>query len=796
MPVQSPAAVSHEMPRTQVRLAVGGMTCAACAARVQRQLNKLVGVSAQVSYATEIALVQAPVDLPVAALIAQVDKAGYRAAVMTADSEDVFSGNEARVRDLWRRLVVALVLGVPLADLSITLVLVPSLRFAGWQWLLVAMTAPVVAWCALPFHRKALSAARHGSSSMDTLVSLGVIAAVGWSMFTIFTHPGGDVRTAGMWGLIFQPAGSVYLDVAAAVTIFVLAGRLLEAKAKRAAGDALRGLAELGAKDVTVVGADGSEIRVPADQLAPGDRFVVRPGETIATDGVVIFGSTAVDTSAMTGEAMPVEVAVGDSVVGGTVTVSGRLVVEASRVGSDTQLAQLVALVERAQGDKAAVQRLADRICGMFVPAVIALAALTCAVRLAAGRPAESTVSATLAVLIIACPCALGLATPTALLAAAGRGAQLGIFVKGHQALESARAIDTVVLDKTGTLTTGRMAVVETWWADSAVAATAVARAGAVEDASEHPVARAIARFARAAGSLPPVEQFTSVAGMGACGLIDGREVLVGSERLLCRHGVDIPADMAAIRRAWQAQGRTTVWVAVDGTAAGGFAVADAIKPSAAAAVVTLRAMGLRTILLTGDHRATAATVAQQVGVDEVIADVLPADKAAVIAQLRRAGRAVAMVGDGVNDAPALAAADLGMAVVTGTDVALDAADVILVRDDLDVVPTAVRLARATLSTIRGNLVWAFGYNLAALPVAACGLLNPLIAGAAMAASSLLVVSNSLRLRGFAAGGMGHRSASRPGVSMRQQGRPQVRCGGIVGEVDVVPSPQQDGQHR
>ncbi|MHA6798397.1 heavy metal translocating P-type ATPase [Bounagaea algeriensis] len=742
-----------------VELAVGGMTCAACAARVERKLNKLDGVSASVNYATENAAVQAPAEVDVEQLVAQVEKAGYTARPVRRDhpDEEDAQPDADRVRYLWRRLVVALLLGVPLADFSITLALVPSLRFPGWQWGLVLLTLPVVTWCAWPFHHKAFTAARHGTSSMDTLVSVGIIAASCWSFYAAFAY--GDVERAadGVLGLVLEPGGALYIEVAVAVTIFVLAGRMFEAKAKRTAGGALRALAELGASEVVVVAGDGSESTVPVSQLRVGDRFVVRPGETVATDGVVESGAATVDSSSMTGESVPAEVAAGDAVIGGTVALGGRLVVRADRVGSDTQLAQLVDLVERAQTDKAGVQRLADRISGVFVPAVFALAALTFGGWMLAGGGVETAFGAALAVLIIACPCALGLATPTALLVASGRGAQLGVFIKGHQALESARAVDTVVLDKTGTVTTGRMSVVDV--RATGDAEELLRHAGAVEHASEHVVARAIAEHAAdAVGRLPEVADFAGLAGLGARGAVEGHEVLVGSRRLLSEEGVELPAELDEVRQQWEGAGRTTVCVARDGAAVGLFALADGVRASAGPAVAELRALGPRTVLLTGDNEATARSVAGAIGVDEVIAEVLPADKAAVVERLQGQGRTVAMVGDGVNDAPALARSDLGLAVVTGTDVAIGAADLVLVRTDLHVVPTAVRLARATLGTIRGNLAWAFGYNVAALPVAAFGLLNPLVAAAAMALSSLLVVSNSMRLRSFTDAG-GRRAA-------------------------------------
>jgi cation-transporting P-type ATPase A/B/Cu+-exporting ATPase len=734
---------------TELELSIGGMTCAACATRVQRKLNKLDGVTATVNFATEKASVRAVRPVEPAELITTVRNAGYTAELVEPD-RPAPDDDDRHVKYLWRRLIVALLLAAPLGDLSITLALVPSLRFTGWQWVLLAMTIPVVCWAAWPFHRAALVNLRHRSASMDTLVSMGITAATCWSVYTIFFNSQAGAGGTGVWGLIFRPGGSVYLEVASVVTTFLLAGRLFEAKAKRRAGGALRALALIGAKDVAVLRADGQEHRIPVADLRVGDRFVVRPGETIATDGEVVSGTSAVDTSTMTGESVPDEVTEGDPVLGGTVAIAGRLVVRATRVGRDTQLAQLVALVERAQTEKAGVQRLADRVSAVFVPVVISLAALTLVAWLLLDGSLARAISAALAVLIIACPCALGLATPTALLVASGRGAQLGIFIKGHQALESARAIDTVVLDKTGTVTAGRMSVVDIATTGVVTRAELLRVAGAVEDASEHAVATAIVTLARRElAEVPAVTDFTGLAGLGARGLVDGRRVLVGSARLMATEQVSVPADVTARQLAWERQGRTTVLVAVDDTLTGVIALADTVKPSAAAAIGELTALGLRTVLLTGDNAATAHAVAAEVGIAEVIAEVLPDGKADVIARLRAEGRSVAMVGDGVNDAPALAVADLGMAVVTGTDVALGAADLILVRDDLRVVPSAVQLARGTLRTIHGNLLWAFGYNVAAVPLAAFGLLNPLIAGGAMVLSSLFVVSNSLRLRRF-----------------------------------------------
>ena len=752
MSVVSSVGAAPATSRT-VELVVGGMTCAACAARVERKLNKLDGVAATVNLATEKATVDYPATVEVDRLIAEVEKAGYQAKRHEPEASDDARAEVATVKSLWHRLIVALLLTAPVGDLSITQALVPALRFPGWQWVLLVLTLPVATWCAWPFHRVALRNARHLSTSMDTLVSVGITASVLWSVYTIF-FVGGGTQADGVWGLIFRPGGAIYLDVAAGVTTFLLAGRLFEAKARRRAGGALRALAALGARDVAILDADGTERRMAIGHLKVGQDFVVRPGETIATDGVVRSGHCAVDTSTMTGESMPVEVGEGDPVTGGTIALHGRLVVTANRVGADTQLAHLVRLVEQAQTDKAGIQRLADRICGVFVPVVFGLAALTLLGWLVFDGSAQHAIGAALAVLIIACPCALGLATPTALLVASGRGAQLGIFIKGHQALESARAIDTVVLDKTGTIMHGRMAVADLRVTADAEAADVLRMAGALEEPSEHVVAAAItARAKQELGTLPEVSDFTSLAGLGVRGVLDGRDVLVGSARLLAEHGVTIPAELAAARTEWEASGHTTVLLAADGVALGAFALADTVKPSAKGAIAELRAMGLRTVLLTGDNTATARSVAAEVGIDEVIAEVMPDDKEAVIQRLQGEGHSVAMVGDGVNDAPALARADLGLAVVSGTDVALGAADLILVRDDLDVVPGALKLARSTLRTIHGNLAWAFGYNVAALPLAAFGLLNPLIAGGAMALSSLFVVSNSLRLRRFTLSG-------------------------------------------
>jgi Cu+-exporting ATPase len=730
-----------------VELCIEGMTCAACAARVERTLNKLPGVQASVNFATERATVTAA-GVGIHELIAQVSRAGYQARAVEPDKTAAEKPDEAPVRSLLRRLVVALVLGVPLGDLSMTVVLLPSARFTGWQWVLLAMTLPVVTWCAWPFHRNAVAAARHRSTSMDTLVSVGIIASTAWSVYTMFFQDAGTQAATSKWGLIFRPAGSIYLDVAVVVTIFLLGGRLFEARARQRARGALNGLTRLGAREVTVR-RDGQERRIPVAQLRVGDHFVVRAGETIGADGEVVDGHSGVDTSTMTGESAPVEVSAGDAVIAGTVASSGWLVVRTHRVGQDTQLAALVRLVEQAQRDKAAVQRLADRVCGVFVPVVLTLAVLTFLTWMVLlSGPLAQAFSSALAVLIIACPCALGLATPTALMVAAGRGAQLGIFLKGYQALESAKAIDTVVWDKTGTITTGRMAVVDVTLAPGVELDTLLRHAGAVEQCCEHVIATAITALARAGvGALPPAAELTSLSGLGARGVVDGREILVGSVRLLAGRGVAVPQALEDQRIQWEQQGRSTVVVAADGTVEGAFALADTVRPSATEAITQLHRLGLRTVMLTGDNLATARAVAARVGIDEVLAEVLPDGKAAAVQTLQAQGRRVAMVGDGVNDAPALVRADLGLTLVSGTEVALGAADLILMRSDLTVVPTAITLARRTLRTIRGNLAWAFGYNIAALPLAAAGLLNPLIAGAAMTLSSVFVVSNSLRLR-------------------------------------------------
>ncbi len=744
---------------TQVELSIRGMTCAACAARVEKKLSGLDGVVAAVNIATGKATVTAPASVPVSRLIEAVEQAGYGADLPqplagTADPGAAAGPEAARVAYLRRRLIIALVFFVPLSDLSLMLSFFPWQRFPGWQWVLVGCAAPVAGWAAWPFHQAALKNARHGAASMDTLVSLGIAAACGWSVYAMFVLDRGQDQVSALQLLLHASGGGIYLEVAASVTTFLLAGRWYEARARRDAGDAMRELAAAGAREASVLDKDSSERRVPAGQLRPGDRVVVRPGEVIAADGVVEFGESAVDTSVMTGESVPAEVTAGGTVAAGTVAVSGRLIVRAERTGQDTQLARLIALVERAQADKSGVQRLADRICGVFVPLVLAAAVLTLAGWLAAGAPAEKAVSAALAVLIIACPCALGLATPAALVVACGRGAQLGIFIKGYQALESSRSVDTIVLDKTGTVTTGTMTVTAVWSAPGTSREALLRCLGAVEDASSHPVAAAVSAAARAElGDLPRSGGFESLPGLGARGMVDGQEIIAGREKLLRDRGLTIPADLVGQCAQWAREGRTVVLAGWDGRARGAVAVADTVKPSAAAAVAALRGLGLRTVLLTGDSQPVAETVAAEIGADEVIAGALPDDKVAVVRDLQARGRRVAMAGDGVNDGPALAAADLGLALGTGTDVAISAADLILLRDDLGVIPEAIRLARATLATIRRNLAWAFSYNIAAIPLAAAGFLNPLIAGAAMAASSAFVVASSIRLRRFETGG-------------------------------------------
>ncbi|KUM69418.1 heavy metal translocating P-type ATPase [Streptomyces curacoi] len=742
----------------EVELLIGGMTCASCAARVEKKLNRMDGVTATVNFATEKAKVSCPAGIEVADLIATVERTGYTAEepappepepapqeAPEAGAPGAGAPEDPELASYRHRFTVSALLAAPVVLLS----MIPALQFDNWQWLALTLASPVVVWGALPFHRAAFTNARHGAATMDTLVSLGTLAAFAWSLWALFF---GD---AGMPGMRHDfeftvarvdGASQIYLEVASGVVAFILLGRYLEARSKRRAGAALRALMQLGAKDVAVL-RDGREVRVPVDRLAVGDRFVVRPGEKIATDGTVVEGASAVDAAMLTGESVPVDVTVGDAVTGATVNAGGRLVVEATRVGADTQLARMAKLVEDAQNGKAEVQRLADRISAVFVPAVIVLAVATFGAWLGVTDDTVAAFTAAVAVLIIACPCALGLATPTALMVGTGRGAQLGILIKGPEVLESTRRVDTVVLDKTGTVTTGRMTLQRVYAAAGVDEERVLRLAGAVEHASEHPVARAVALGAEERlGRLPEVEGFQNVPGRGVRGRVEGHDVVVGR---LAEHTAALPTELVRAREEAERDGRTAVVVGWDGAARGVVAVADAVKETSAEAVRELRALGLTPVLLTGDNRAVAQAVGRAVGIDRVIAEVLPEEKVEAVRRLQREGRCVAMVGDGVNDAAALATADLGLAMGTGTDAAIEAGDLTLVRGDLRVAADAIRLSRKTLGTIKGNLVWAFGYNVAALPLAAAGLLNPMIAGAAMAFSSVFVVTNSLRLRTF-----------------------------------------------
>ena len=730
--------------RATTELAITGMTCASCAARIEKKLNRLDGVTATVNYATANAHVDHPDTLAVADLVGTVEHLGYGAALRAPDGPD---DDEARA--LRTRLLVGAVLTVPVVAVA----MVPAWQFPAWQWVSLALTVVVVLWAGARFHRAAALNLRHGTATMDTLISLGTLAALGWSVWALVFGDAGMIGMRHPFSLASGGGDAIYLETAAAVTTFVLAGRWAEARAKRRAGAALRALLDLGAKDVAVLRATPSggtaEHRIPVERLVVGDVFVVRPGERVATDGVVVEGVGALDASTVTGESVPVEVSPGDEVVGATVAVGSRLLVRATRVGADTQLARIARRVAAAQNGKAAVQRLADRVSAVFVPVVVVIAAATAAVWLVSGGGPTAAFTAAVAVLVIACPCALGLATPTALMVGTGRGAQLGILLRGPEVLESTRRVDTVVLDKTGTLTTGRMRLVDPGWVD----AVALRLAGAVEDGSGHPIARTIADAARSGGALPTVTGVRTVDGLGVTGTVhDGdrtHDVVVGRPRLLADHGMACPPTLAARVEAARAGGSTAVVVGWDGAAREVLAVSDTLRESAPGAVAALRALGVRPVLLTGDHETAARAVAARVGIDDVRAGVLPEEKADTIAALQAQGHVVAMVGDGVNDAAALAQADLGLAMGAGTDAAIEAGDVTLVRDDLGAVPDALRLARRTLSTIRGNLFWAFAYNVAVLPLAASGLLNPMIAGAAMAFSSVFVVANSLRLRRF-----------------------------------------------
>ncbi len=736
---------------TVVQLEIGGMTCASCAARVEKKLNRMPGVTATVNYATETARVQVSGPVNVADLVQTVEDTGYTAQLpAAADDGGGSPAGQDETAALRQRLLISAVLTLPV----LLMAMVPVLQFDNWQWAALALASPVVVWGAWPFHRAAWVNLRHGAATMDTLISVGVLAAYGWSLYALFL---GDAGLPGMrmpFTLVpRQGSGTdeIYLEVAAAVTTFILAGRYAEARAKRSSGEALRALLSLGAKDVAVL-RDGREVREPVDRLAVGDLFVVRPGEKVATDGVVAEGSSAIDSSLLTGESVPVEVGPGDAVTGATVNAGGRLVVRATRVGADTRLAQIGRLVTEAQGGKAAVQRLADRVSAIFVPVVVTVSVGTLGYWLGHGVAVAAAFTAAVAVLIIACPCALGLATPTALLVGTGRGAQLGIIIKGPEVLESTRRVDTVVLDKTGTVTTGRMALTDVVAAAGVDPDLLLRLAGAVEHASEHPIGSAIAGAARErGGDLPDVESFEASRGLGVRGLVDGHVVVAGRVRWLAEEwALRLPAPLAEAVAAAESHGRTAVTVGWDGAVTGVLVVADTVKPTSREAVDRLRQLGLSPVLLTGDNARAAQAVADELGITEVVAEVLPEGKVAEVRRLQAEGRTVAMVGDGVNDAAALATADLGIAMGTGTDAAIEASDLTLVSGDLRTAADAIRLSRRTLGTIKGNLFWAFAYNVAAIPLAAAGFLNPLIAGATMAFSSVFVVTNSLRLRRFA----------------------------------------------
>ena len=738
-----------------VELEIGGMTCASCANRIEKKLNKLDGVVATVNYATEKAKVTVPEGYDPALLIAEVEKTGYTAvmpepkgAKKDAASGDADGAEGSELTSLRHRLIGSIVLTVPV----IAMAMIPALQFTYWQWASLALAAPVIVWAAWPFHKAAWVNLKHGAATMDTLISMGTSAAFLWSLYALFFGTAGVPGMTHPFEFTLAPsdgAANIYLEVGAGVTMFILAGRYFEKRSKKQAGAALRALLELGAKDVAVL-RGGVETKIPVEDLRVGDEFVVRPGEKIATDGTVVSGTSAVDASMLTGEAIPVEVAEGDTVTGATTNVGGRLVVRATRIGSDTQLAQMAQLVEDAQTGKAEVQRLADRISGVFVPIVIVVAAVTLGGWLGAGFPVSAAFTAAVAVLVIACPCALGLATPTALLVGTGRGAQMGVLIKGPEVLESTRKVDTVVLDKTGTVTTGKMTLVDVVTEPGADRSELLRLAGALEDASEHPIAQAIAKGAtQEVGTLPAVEGFANIEGKGVQGVVEGHAVLVGRDSLLAEWSLQLSDELAATKARAEGEGKTVVAVGWDGQARGILVVADTVKDTSVEAIRQLKALGLSPVLLTGDNEAVARHIAAEVGIDEVIAEVLPKDKVDVVQRLQGEGKVVAMIGDGVNDAPALAQADLGLAMGTGADVAIEASDITLVRGDLRSAVDAIRLSRKTLGTIKTNLFWAFAYNVAAIPVAALGMLNPMLAGAAMALSSVFVVGNSLRLRGF-----------------------------------------------
>ena len=738
-----------------IELEIGGMTCASCANRIEKKLNKLEGVAATVNYATEKAKVTVPAGYDPGLLVAEVEKTGYTAALpkpkgTTANTSETEAGEEedTELTSLRHRLVGAIVLTVPV----IAMAMIPALQFVYWQWASLALAAPVIIWAAWPFHKAAWTNLKHGTATMDTLISMGTSVALLWSVYALFFGTAGTPGMTHPFEFTIAPsdgAANIYLEVGAGVTMFILAGRYFEKRSKRQAGAALRALLELGAKEVAVL-RDGVEVKIPTSDLQVGDEFIVRPGEKIATDGIVVSGSSAVDASMLTGESVPVEVREGDSVTGATVNAGGRLVVRATRVGSDTQLAQMAKLVEDAQTGKAEVQRLADTISGVFVPIVIVVAFITLGAWLGGGFPVAAAFTAAVAVLVIACPCALGLATPTALLVGTGRGAQMGILIKGPEVLESTRKVDTVVLDKTGTVTSGKMTLTDVITESGVDRAELLRFAGALEDSSEHPIAQAIAKGAtQEVGQLPTPEDFANVEGKGVQGIVEGTPVVVGRESLLADWSQKLSPEVARAKAQAEGEGKTVVAIGWDGAARGILVVADTVKPTSAEAIRGLKEIGLTPVLLTGDNEAVARQIAAEVGIEEVIAEVLPKDKVDVVTRLQGEGKIVAMVGDGVNDAPALAQADLGLAMGTGTDVAIEASDITLVRGDLRAAVDAIRLSRKTLSTIKTNLFWAFAYNTAAIPVAALGMLNPMLAGAAMAFSSVFVVGNSLRLRGF-----------------------------------------------
>lgn len=741
-----------EADLTAVDLNISGMSCAACAVRIERKLNKIPGLSATVNYATERALIQGDAADAAEVAISAVKRAGYDAQLRVADDDEwTARATATRISSLRRRLAVAAILTFPLCDLTLLLALVPSWRFPNWQLVCLLLSIPIVTWAAWPFHRATLLGLRQRTLSMDTLVSLGSTASFGWALYAlIFGSPSGPGYWLG-FGVTPEGADSIYLDVAAGMITFQLAGRYFEARSRRQAGDVLNALGRLAVKEVRRIHA-GIESIIPIGRLQAGDTFAVLPGERIGADGRIVVGRSSIDASSMTGESRPSDVGPGDMVVGGTISINGRIEVLAESVGSHTQLAQMAAIAEAAQQRKAKIQAFADRVSAVFIPIVIGIAIAVMMIWLLIGAEPRTAFGTGIAVLIIACPCSLGLATPTALMVGVGRGGQLGILIKGQDALEASGVIDTIVFDKTGTITKGELALSEVKALGDYTPGELLRLAGAVESGSEHAIAVAITAAARSDGDLTPATEFRSFPGMGATAMIDGRRVLVGSPRFFAEEGLTYPAGVEAQIRALNAEGKTVVLISADGHLEGFIALTDTVKESAKRTVSDLKALGMRTIMLTGDAAGPASVVAREIGVDEVFSEMMPAQKSAAIQRLQAAGHNVAMVGDGVNDAAALATANLGLAMVQGTDIAMKSADIILVREDLSAVTDAVLLSRQTLRTIRVNLMWAFGYNIAAIPIAALGLLNPLIAAAAMAASSVFVISNSLRLRNFQPG--------------------------------------------